>query len=99
VPGAWNAICDRCGFQHKNYQLKKEWTGLMVCGKCFETRHPQDLLRVPTENPSVPWTRPDSSTDTFVASSSPLTTEDGSSTQFWILDEVGINMNTETQSA
>ncbi len=31
-----NAICDRCGFRYKFYNLKKEWTGLMVCDGCWE---------------------------------------------------------------
>lgn len=37
----------------------------MVDAACFETRHPQDFLRVPTDNPAVPWTRPES-TDDFI---------------------------------
>ena len=48
----WNAICDRCGFQYKNYRLRKEWTGYMVCDMCFETRQDQKPL---------PWTRPEPS--------------------------------------
>ena len=64
-PGVWNALCDRCGVEFKSNQLRAEWTGLMVCSLCFETRHPQDLLRVPREDVSVPWTRPDPD-DVFV---------------------------------
>lgn len=63
--GAWNVICDRCGFKHKNYQLQKEWTGLMVCGKCFEPRHPQDFLRLRPDTGNVPWTRPEQE-DVFI---------------------------------
>lgn len=63
--GAWNCICDRCGFEFKNDQLKKEWTGLMVCGGCFETRHPQDLIRVPREDSAIPWARPEAE-DEFI---------------------------------
>lgn len=57
-PGVWNSLCDRCGFQYKSDELRSEWTGLMVCAPCYETRHPQDLLRVPREQISVPWSRP-----------------------------------------
>ena len=64
-PGVWNAICDRCGVEFKSDQLRAEWTGFIVCGSCFETRHPQDLLRVPREVVSVPWTRPEPD-DAFV---------------------------------
>lgn len=37
----------------------------MVDAGCFETRHPQDFLRVPPDNPAVPWTRPESA-DVFL---------------------------------
>ncbi|RAK52129.1 hypothetical protein [Phenylobacterium deserti] len=33
-----NAICDRCGFQRKHHQLRKEWDGLMVCAECYDPR-------------------------------------------------------------
>jgi hypothetical protein len=59
VPGEWNAICDRCGFEFKASELKKEWTGLMVCAKDWEPRHPQDFIRVPKEEIAPPWTRPE----------------------------------------
>jgi hypothetical protein len=65
-PGDWNCICDRCGFKFKASELKEEWTGLMVCSKDFETRHPSDLFRPPREQVGVPWTR-DEPTDTFVS--------------------------------
>ena len=69
--GTWNVICDRCGFKYKAYQLQKEWTGFMVCKgpgthDCFEYRHPQDLIRIPKEDTSVPWTRPEPE-DEFVS--------------------------------
>jgi hypothetical protein len=54
--------------------LRKEWTGLMVCEGCFETKHPQLLIHVPKEDSAIPWTRPES-TDTFISVSYPLATE------------------------
>lgn len=30
--GEPKAICDRCGFAFQLGQLRKEWTGFMVCG-------------------------------------------------------------------
>lgn len=62
--GQWNAICDRCGFKFKSNQLRMEWTGLRVCdgggtNKCWEPRHPQDLVRARKDQQSVPWTRPE----------------------------------------
>lgn len=64
VHGDWNAICDRCGFEFKASKLREEWNGLMVCSQCWEPRHPQDFLRGVPDDPSVPWTRPDTDADT-----------------------------------
>lgn len=59
VAGDWNAICDVCGFEFKASMLKKRWDGVMVCDKDYETRHPQDFLRVAKEEIAPPWTRPE----------------------------------------
>jgi|TARA_R110000787_G_scaffold168713_1_gene281466 hypothetical protein len=34
-------LCDRCGFEYKLLELKKEWNNLKTCTQCFETKHPQ----------------------------------------------------------
>jgi len=34
-------MCDRCGFEYKLLELKKEWNGLKVCSECYEPKHPQ----------------------------------------------------------
>lgn len=62
----WNVICDVCGFKYKAYELKERWDGLMVCHLDWETRHPQDLIKIPKEDTSVPWSRPEP-IDVFVA--------------------------------
>lgn len=62
--GDYNAICDRCGFEHKASELKEEWTGLMVCVDCWEPRHPQEFVRGVKEDITVPWSRPESDADT-----------------------------------
>ncbi len=54
-----NATCDRCGFVYKHYELKKEWTGLMVCEPCWEPRHPMDFQRIPRTEKAPDWTRPE----------------------------------------
>jgi hypothetical protein len=61
---AYRAICDRCGVKYYNWQLKEEWTGLMVCHgpethDCWEARHEQDFIRPVKEDNSLPWTRPE----------------------------------------
>lgn len=58
LSGQWNAICDRCGFKFKSSELKKDWQGLMVCEEDYETRHPQDFIRVRTEKVLPEWVRP-----------------------------------------
>ena len=63
--GDWNAICDVCGFKYKASMLRKRLDGLMVCRKDFEHRHPQDLIKIPKDDQSVPWSRPEP-TDVFL---------------------------------
>ena len=55
--GAYNAICDICGRQYKSDELRKNWKGLYVCHKDFETRQPLDFIRARSEQQSVPWAR------------------------------------------
>lgn len=60
VHGAWNAICDSCGFQKKSFELRRRWDGFMVCADtCWETDHPQKYLRVEEEEVNLPFTRPE----------------------------------------
>ncbi len=55
ILGDYNAICDVCGLKFKASDLR----GLMVCKNDYEQRHPQDFLRVRSDDPSVPWARPE----------------------------------------
>jgi hypothetical protein len=34
------AVCDRCGLDCRHSELRKEWSGVWVCPRCFETKHP-----------------------------------------------------------
>lgn len=65
-PGRWKVVCDRCGFRFHSDALKLEWTGLRVCSGCFETRNPQDFLRVQPEKIVPEWVRPEPA-DTFAS--------------------------------
>ena len=56
--GSWNITCDRCSKKTKADEIKKEWTGFLVCPVCFEYRHPQDFVRARQDKISVPFTRP-----------------------------------------
>lgn len=72
---AWLAICDRCGKKKNSDQLRKEWTGLMVCSDgCWEPRHPQDSVRGVVDRQAPPWVRPEPA-DVFIYSY--LLREDG----------------------
>jgi hypothetical protein len=64
ISGEWNTICDVCGQKKKSHELQKRWDGLYVCSKDWETRHPQDLIRIKADKQTVAWTRPEAE-DTF----------------------------------
>jgi ribosome-binding protein aMBF1 (putative translation factor) len=59
VAGTWKATCDRCGENHRNTQLRLEWTGLRVCRECFEVRNAQDFLRGKEDRQAPAWVRPE----------------------------------------
>ena len=56
--GSWNITCDRCSKKTKADEIKKEWTGFLVCPVCFEQRHPQDFVRARQDKITVPFSRP-----------------------------------------
>ena len=58
LSGEFNLTCDRCSKKIKAHQAKHEWTGFIVCGDCYETRHEQDFVRARQDKISVPFTRP-----------------------------------------
>lgn len=59
VPGAWNAICDRCGRKRKSTEMRKTWQGYYVCyPEHYEERHPQDFVRARVEKTAPDWIRP-----------------------------------------
>lgn len=65
VKGQFNALCQRCGFVHKSGQIRKEWTGLMVCRECFETRSPQEHVQGRVDKQAPPWSSPEPA-DVFI---------------------------------
>ena len=54
------AVCDRCGLDCRHSELRKEWSGVYVCPKCYETKHPAlTPRRIPGGEPRVlPHARP-----------------------------------------
>lgn len=63
--GAWNCICQVCGFQFKSDEIIRRWDGRLVCKEDYEPRHSLDLIRPPQERPPVPFTSPEPA-DEFV---------------------------------
>lgn len=54
-----NFICDRCGQKNKRSNGKFEWTGLLVCTRCWEPKHPWLLPRpVVIDGKPLPDSRP-----------------------------------------
>ena len=74
LPGAHNVICDRCGAKIKSTVARKTWDNLIVCPADWEPRHPQDLIRLHKEDPSVRDPRP-RQTDYFLSSNEVLATD------------------------
>ena len=59
------ALCDRCGFQYKLLDLKKEWNGFKTCPECFESKHPQlNPHTAPSDPQALYDPRPDTTTQT-----------------------------------
>ena len=48
--GHW-ITCMSCGFDFRAYNIVERWDGMQVCnrGGCNEPRHPQELIKVPTD--------------------------------------------------
>lgn len=42
--GHWNE-CQRCGFDIRSFDTRKEWNGLIVCTDCWEARNVQDFVK------------------------------------------------------
>lgn len=57
-PGDWLCVCQRCGFDYFASQIRREWTGLLVCPECHEDRHPQEFVRGKADRQTVPFSSP-----------------------------------------
>lgn len=71
--GTWNAVCDRCGWYFKAYELRKEWTGLMTChgpgtNDCWDPKHPQLTIQAVPDSQVVPYPRPEPVVDLYIDS-------------------------------
>lgn len=48
-PGGAYGLCQRCGFQHRLSDLRREWSGLLVCDEDYDPR--PDTMRAPVVYP------------------------------------------------
>jgi len=53
IPGDHWAVCDVCGVEFRQSQLKETWDNKVVCKKDYESRHPQDFVRAKDESPQA----------------------------------------------
>jgi hypothetical protein len=58
VLGDAKAVCDECGFDMHQSDLRRRWDGAMVCAQDWEPRHPQDSLKAVPERSVVRDARP-----------------------------------------
>lgn len=58
IPGDFYRICDRTGFKVRAGKTQKEWNNLIVRGKSWEPRQPQDFVRGVVDDQTVPEARP-----------------------------------------
>ena len=67
ITGSHWAVCDSCGFQFRSEDLTETWDKLWVCDEDFETRHPQEFLRVKEEHGYVDQPiRPEDTSNTVI---------------------------------
>jgi hypothetical protein len=66
IQGQWNVLCPVCGFKRKSSEMKLRWDGLYVCPEDWEIRHPQDFLRISSDDTSVPFSYGNGEPDTFI---------------------------------
>jgi hypothetical protein len=57
--GDWLYVCDQCGIESwASEDSVLEWDGLRVHRRCWDYRHPQELIRPIVDCVPPPWTRP-----------------------------------------
>lgn len=67
-PGDWNVACSMCGRKRKASEMVRNWQGMWRCPEHNEVRQPQDFVRAPHDNSSVPFSQPESDIDILVCS-------------------------------
>ena len=60
-PEDWLADCDTCGttWYARFLQPDGEFPSLRVCPKCWDPKHPQELIHPVVDEQAPPWTQPE----------------------------------------
>lgn len=53
------AVCSRCGFTVYHSDLVTEWNGVIVCGDCYDPKHPSLDQKIMEEKLTVYNARPE----------------------------------------
>jgi hypothetical protein len=53
--GDYKACCQQCGEDFFASVMLLQWDGWRVCKRCFDPRHPQEVIRPPRPSRPVPW--------------------------------------------
>jgi len=66
ISGTYYKLCMICGFRFRNTETKLNWKKQVVCGDCWEPRHPQLDVRARKDKQSVPHPSPEG-TDNYLS--------------------------------
>ena len=62
--GDYYVHCDRCGCRFYRSEMRRQWDGVMVDSRCYDSKHPQLELRARADKQGVKDARP--SNDEFL---------------------------------
>jgi hypothetical protein len=66
-PGRHFVVCDICGFEFYDDEVRTTWDGKVVCKDDWEPRHPQDFVRAKPDKISAGYPRRPEAEDIYVS--------------------------------
>jgi nitrogen fixation protein FixH len=76
-PGDYRVMCELCGINYYRSECVKNHKGQIVCLEtCYETRHPQELIKVRPDLARPADVRPDSNVTLSTTSAGNVTAAD-----------------------
>lgn len=68
IPGDHWVVCDICGIEYRESEMKLTWDKLVLCPEDYDPRHPQDFVRGVTDDIAAKGlVRPPASQDNFIS--------------------------------